>query len=90
MNIQLTPQSEIEILRKNIADMQEQLQTAYRRIDQLLIEKSYSNSSERLEIITKQKVDTRRFLCYTDYLYYAYVDTLKYTEQYSEKEYSNG
>lgn len=53
MNIQLTPQSEIEILRKNIADMQEQLQTAYRRIDQLLIEKSYSNSSERLEIITK-------------------------------------
>lgn len=53
MNIQLTPQSELEILRRNVADLQEQLQTAYRRIDQLLIEKSYSYPQERLEIITK-------------------------------------
>lgn len=53
MNIQLTPQSELEILRKNVFDLQEQLQTAYRRIDQLLIEKSYSYPQETLTYITK-------------------------------------
>lgn len=49
----LTPQDEVAILRKNVADLQEQLATAYIRIDQLLMENNYRNSSERVEYITK-------------------------------------
>lgn len=53
MNIQLTPESEIEILRRNVADLQEQLHNAHMRIQQLLMENNYHYQSEILEYITK-------------------------------------
>ena len=49
----LTPEAEIQILRNNVAELQEQLQASYVRIDQLLMENNYRNSMERVEYITK-------------------------------------